>query len=111
MAIPYMLMSGEEGSGGALPQIDDENLCCQPGCGEEAISTYQLKSEYSRDGFEKPCRESLPQIRKFCGKHLRRGDCALEDADANYTVIEGLGPGEATHHQDMESPSAFGGII
>lgn len=87
----------------------EEPYCFQPGCPEKAISTYELKHEYCRHGHEtKPDRSVR---RRFCSRHLQRGDCGLEDADDNYTVIEGPGPDEAEGWQDDESPSMFGGVI
>ena len=44
-------------------------------------------------------------------EHLQRGDCGREDADHNYTVIDGPGPKDNEMPADKESESVFGGII
>lgn len=86
-----------------------ESYCFQPGCPNRAVSTYQLKFEYCQEGHKtKPYRETF---RRFCSLHLRRGDCGLEDADENYIVVEGPGPGEAEGWEKFEKPSVFGGIV
>jgi len=83
--------------------------CFQPGCSNKAVSTYQLKFRWCRQGHkDEPMGKYL---RRFCKRHLRRGDCGLEDADANYEIIEGPGPNEAAGWEQDESPSAFGGIV
>lgn len=89
---------------------DEYDYCFQPGCPEKAVSTYRLKMEYSRDGVfsREPRRETR---RRFCLRHLRRGDCGLEDADDNYEVVEGPGPDEAQGWQGDVSEAAFGGFI
>ena len=61
-------------------------FCDQEGCSREAVITYRLKSRYCREGHK-----TVPigvQLRKFCEQHKKRGDCALEDADDNYEVIQ-----------------------
>lgn len=70
------------------------DLCFQVGCSEPAVSTYALKSRFSRDGTERPAESRFwgRDAVRFCQRHLRRGDCGLEDADRNYDVLEGPGP-------------------
>lgn len=83
--------------------------CANPGCQEEAVSEYRLKMEYSREGMK---REPYGDKRiKFCQRHLRRGDCGLQDADVNYEVVSGPGPNEARGFHGDISESAFGGTI
>lgn len=72
-----------------------ERLCCQPGCREPFVSIYRKKKDYDREGhatepefFDK----ETVAVRGFCRKHLRRGDCGLDDADSNYEVLKGPGP-------------------
>lgn len=61
--------------------------CAQPGCPEKAEVVYQLKKEFDSWGREIEELSIGPARRCFCLKHARRGDCGLEDADANYLVI------------------------
>lgn len=73
-----------------------EHLCFQPGCREPATSEYELIEEFGRRGETLATEDALSPYhsarRRFCQKHLRRGDCAREDCDANYRVISGYGP-------------------
>lgn len=68
-----------------LDDLHDGKICLQPGCAAPAVKVYQLLAEYSNEGF-KSVREdgSFTLLRAFCDKHAVRGDCGLEDADANY---------------------------
>lgn len=81
----------------------NEALCQQPGCVAEACSVYRLKKEYCRQGH--PSDPFWPTLLRFCVKHLRRGDCGLEDADANYEVLHGPGPDEARGWEQSVSKS------
>jgi len=64
---------------------DFDTFCFQPGCSEKATVEYRIKDKYCRDGGKHEmygdCR------RRFCEKHKKRGDCALEDADDNYEEV------------------------
>jgi len=89
-----------------------EDQCFQPGCAEAAISTYRIVKEYNKQGDPvEPKEWRHDQHRRFCRRHLRRGDCGLEDADDNYVVIDGPGPNDATARPSDESPSVFGGVV
>lgn len=86
-----------------------EGKCANPGCQNDAVSEYRLKMLYSREGYS---REPYGDQRiRFCQRHLRRGDCGLQDADANYEVVVGPGPDQARGYGDDISESAFGGVI
>lgn len=90
-----------------------DDLCFQVGCAEPAVSTCALKKRYSREGYERDAvfGEGRRHALRFCARHLRRGDCGLEDADRNYDVLDGPGPdGHAMKAAD-ESPSSFGGVV
>jgi len=85
-----IIIAGEEGN------FDDEawkrtkTKCDQPGCANEATIFYKRLKRFTRNG------ESLApssyydenEYRQFCDRHKRRGDCSLDDADHNYTVID-----------------------
>ena len=75
-------------SGSAYYAGEDE-LCDQEGCIEKATVFYQKKLDYcSSCGNGKEITYAR-NYRKFCHKHKTRGDCGLDDADANYTLLEG----------------------
>lgn len=68
-----------------LDDLHDGKICLQPGCSAPATKVYELLAEYSNEGFKHVREEgSFTLLRAFCDKHAERGDCGLEDADANY---------------------------
>lgn len=90
--------------------FDNEACCFQPGCAEPPVSEYRLLFVYDRDGGNK--RKPNKDIRrKFCQRHLMRGDCGLEDADSNYVVVSGPGPDKAEGWREYESEAVFGGFV
>lgn len=74
----------------------DEHLCFQPGCRNEAVSEYELIEEFGPQGQRLHPEENMTTRwsvrRRFCQRHLRRGDCGREDSDQNYRVLSGPGP-------------------
>lgn len=60
------------------------SLCAQVSCGAPAEVYYRLRELYCREGHGHAPYEGSSYIRGFCLEHARRGDCGLEDADANY---------------------------
>lgn len=60
------------------------DFCDQEGCSCTETRVFKLKKGYNRDGSERRIGEG--EYRRFCKKHERRGDCSLEDADANYVA-------------------------
>ena len=62
-------------------------LCDQPGCANLPTVFYKRKKAYTKSGQELAEREYRREYRQFCVTHKRRGDCALDDADANYQEI------------------------
>lgn len=101
--------------GGAIPNrvLSAEKVCCdQPSCHKPAVSTYQLKQEFSERGEKLDTSDiSCTHFRRFCTQHLRRGDANREDCDGNYEVIEGPGPSESKMPGDDKSPVQFGGFV
>jgi hypothetical protein len=88
----------------------DEERCDQPGCAEVWVARYLLKRRTASDGSYLADDESAtPRFRKFCRKHLRRGDCSREDSDDNLIPLDALGPEDAG--LTIESPAAFGGVV
>lgn len=60
----------------------ESDLCDQEGCNNSATVRADKKYNYCREGHKTPL--SSPMFRLFCDKHKERGDCGLDDADANY---------------------------
>lgn len=72
----------------------DATLCFQPGCPNPATSEFEIIEEFGRQGERLHPEEGAYSVkrRKFCQKHLRRGDCGREDCDENYRLVSGYGP-------------------
>lgn len=67
-------------------------VCAQPGCCKPATVFYQVKALFDNRGNK----EELPRshddpktvyVIRFCDRHRHRGDCGLQDADANYIEL------------------------
>lgn len=84
--LPLALIKAGEESGGQTAFPGWEEFCFQPGCMNKAVSTYQLRAEYDDYGREYISKFFLYQ-RRFCKRHLERGDCGFEDADRNYIMV------------------------
>lgn len=86
------------------------DACDQEGCSETATVFYRKKAEYSREGHKSDPYEydKNPLIRQFCQRHSKRGDCGLDDSDANYELLDGK---PQDQRQVDVKPSIFGGII
>lgn len=69
--------------------VDWDKFCANPGCSEDGVVEYELIDEYYPRIGKKVEKATWrgPVRRRFCEIHARRGDCGLEDADANYTLI------------------------
>lgn len=89
------------GLGFILMQANDEGLayfgggedgkCDQEGCSSKATIFYRVKKEYCKDHPHDHPAKALKdeiRIRQFCEEHKTRGDCAFDDADANYEFID-----------------------
>ena len=116
--LPWAWVSATEGEGEGLPTEhfpDDNDYCFQPGCAKKAVSTYRIKKKFCRscgEGKESALMPgTLGYARRFCRLHLRRGDCGLDDADANYEVVDGPGPDDARGADQFESKAVLGGVI
>lgn len=89
---------GENGGTHEETWLGVGNLCDQQGCMKRASVTYRMKkATRKRDGVW--CGETYdpyagedkrPLVRRFCGDHSRRGDCAIDDCDENYVLLEGV---------------------
>lgn len=108
--LPGVLVLARENLPPDMLEVGDE-LCSQPGCREAPVSTYRLMCEWCDRCGEPETHSRTDLIRRFCRRHLRRGNCGVEDEDANYMVLEGPGPEQAQPAPEDESPAAFGGVI
>jgi hypothetical protein len=61
----------------------DGVTCDQEGCHEPATVRYGRRFDYCQAGHKNTVFESSA-YRHFCERHKTRGDCGLDDADANY---------------------------
>lgn len=87
--VDWFLVSGRENG-----EIDTPNTlgdCCdQEGCCKPWTTRLALKKRYGDDGkvIEHKWMEGVTEYRAFCDEHKMRGDCGLDDADANYQPME-----------------------
>jgi hypothetical protein len=103
--LPWQMV--EAGESGKLATVDDARLCFQPGCANVAVSTYELIEGFGpQDQRLHPEEQFGSKRRRFCQKHLRRGDCGREDSDANYRVVSGPGPDDTDWSGARMSESA-----
>lgn len=105
-ALPYHILHNTCPIPERIIQLE-KNLCDQPGCKDVAVGRFVLKRLTSRTGeYLDPAEEGqwCHYFRKFCAKHLRRGDCSREDADANYIAIDAATADDSTNTE--ASPSA-----
>jgi len=61
--------------------------CDQEGCSKPCTVTYVRKKHFCQEGHEHLPSE-LQMLRHFCEEHRVRGDCGLDDADANYVMVQ-----------------------
>lgn len=69
---------------------DLNRFCFQPGCLELATVEYRLIEDWCRHGNKSAGYEGRDLRRRFCAKHKTRGDCSLDDSDANYNLVARL---------------------
>lgn len=86
-AIPNLNIAFNKATGeGKACYGGEADYCDQEGCINKATHLYKKKKNWcsgcggSRD-------VSGEETRKFCDRHKTRGDCGLDDADANYEDI------------------------
>jgi len=85
--LPYEMDQVRDKDAANTWQERRENCCDQPGCARKPTRWFRINAEYSAQGEGPLPSRGFHHYRKFCERHSRRGDCALEDADANYTEI------------------------
>lgn len=63
-------------------------FCSQPGCPRPWTVLFHPIKAYDRSGSEYAQPYRPDDVRGFCERHSHRGDCGLDDADDNYTIVE-----------------------
>ena len=87
-----------------------KDLCDQPGCPEEAVTVYRIKTLYNRDGTLAE-HQADDQTLQFCARHAERGDFDREDCDDNYEVLSGPGPlGARQEPEDVSEAVNLGAV-
>lgn len=71
-----------------------KSLCDQLGCDNKGTIFYQRLKPYTRQGHELVPNSWDKHYRQFCERHRIRGDCDLDDADANYKEIPNPNKGD-----------------
>lgn len=88
------MVAMEAGDSGVPNEIMalENTVCAQPGCCNPATVFYRVKALYDNAGRK----EDLPRewdsagvvyVIRFCDRHRHRGDCGLQDSDANYEEL------------------------
>ena len=114
MGMGWHIVVANEGSNEVswhhLTDEEEREHCQQVGCSEPPKNFYHLK-RLQLDGrvMVEPENHFTGQYTWFCPRHTTRGDCGMEDADANLVLVDGNGV--PMPHAGDESPSAFGGVI
>lgn len=64
----------------------EDSFCDQEGCHEKATVFYKMKFRYCHEGHKSEV--MVVDRQQFCENHKTRGDCGLDDADANYIPMQ-----------------------
>lgn len=100
--LPYFMVKSAEESPktyyAGVYREDGVAFCDQEGCSEPATVVYRQKQDHcykcghGRDPVRGRLGKKSPgggRVRMFCARHSRRGDCGIDDADANYELVAG----------------------
>jgi hypothetical protein len=88
-----------------------EAKCFQNGCSRDAQAVVMLKQRFDSSGRARSSvqtwSKATPDVecRAFCNAHRRRGDCGLDDADANYLHVSGTPLDGETGSKHFASPA------
>lgn len=83
-ALVYWRENGE-----SYDRVDDSYLCDQENCTNIADVKYKRINGYTDRGDPEKLYD-FNLYRVFCNSHKTRGDCALDDSDQNYELVEFL---------------------
>jgi hypothetical protein len=93
LALPCLLVEIPEQLIDEFVEIDKSltkiraERCSQPGCDRKPVVKMMLNKRYDDEGNLYDCEKIF--YRQFCEEHSVRGNCSLEDADSNYSIILG----------------------
>lgn len=76
--------------------------CAQPACANEPVVLYRIIRPWSANGTLAYTHDSK-YVRGFCGDHTHRGDCGMDDNDANYEPVGLRADGEWAAHPALEA--------
>jgi len=112
LGMGWHILTANEGRQGVawrhLTDDEERARCQQVGCADPPVNFYRLKKLQIARGESvliEPPYDFTGQFAWYCGRHTRRGDCGLEDADRNLELV--AGPGTSAPHPADESPAAL----
>lgn len=114
VGLNWILNAHEFTSGYVLSDEIERQHCQQVGCSAPPARIYRLKKHQETLLSDRMFDFEDFQARHiwFCGRHARRGDCGIQDADKNYEAADGKGPpGKEVVSVSDERPSAVGGTV
>ena len=87
--VDWFLSNGRESGKIDTPSTIGD-YCDQEGCCKPWAKRFRLKKRFGTDGREidQKWMRDVIQYRAFCEDHAIRGDCGLDDADANYEPMK-----------------------
>ena len=107
-ALGLVLMRAKD-EGKAYYGGGENGTCDQEGCPDSATVFYRMKRKYCNEyGHEPKVLNDEVVVRQFCERHSKRGDCGMEDSDANYELMDGKI--SEPKPEDVKE-SIFGGVI
>ena len=116
MGMSWHIVTANEGRRGVewerVSDADERTHCQQVGCSDAPVNFYRLKQlQYGNNHstFMPPKYEWEDRFVWYCARHTTRGDCGLEDADANMELVDGAGV--ARQNAADESPSVCMGAV
>lgn len=98
-----MIEAGDHGISEKVIELESGGICDQPSCKEPSIGRLLIKQEFERGRKQHPEEKYGSSYRQFCGKHIRRGNCDLEDCDSNYEPMDGIAADASTNTESAPS--------
>jgi hypothetical protein len=87
-AVPSLVTGYAPADNDRDKEFEDTGQCAQPGCTNEATIEYRKRKDWCRCcGEAKAIPDWRDARRRFCDRHKHRGDCGLDDSDANYELV------------------------
>ena len=86
-AIPSLVTSYAPVDNDRDKEFVDDGFCMQPGCKNKGNIEYRKKEDWCNRCGERHEIKYHEKRRRFCNYHKHRGDCGLDDSDANYEAV------------------------